>query len=101
MVVGTPAACRVDLADESTDAQRAGADRLPAHTPSLPIGVGVGGMWNEQDVSNLDQRIRDRNVRGDVTVPVSPTLALVGGVGYEDVEVSSRDARARRQRAIR
>ena len=31
-------------------------------------------------------------MRGDVTVPVGPTLALVGGVGYEDVEISSRDA---------
>jgi hypothetical protein len=49
-------------------------------------------MWNEQNVSNLDQRVRDRNVRGDVTVPLSSTLALGGGVGYEDVEVSSRDA---------
>src|SRR5690606_20245929 len=34
----------------------------------------------------------DRHVRGDVIVPVSPVLAVVGGVGYEDVEVSSRDA---------
>lgn len=57
-----------------------------------PIGAGVGAGWNRQDVSNLDQRIDDRHVRGDVTVPLSPTLALVGGVGYEDVEISSRDA---------
>ena len=25
-------------------------------------------------------------------MPVTPSLSLVGGVGYEDVEVSSRDA---------
>jgi len=31
-------------------------------------------------------------VRGDVTVPLTRTLALVGGAGYEDVEISSRDA---------
>ena len=54
--------------------------------------MGVGAGWNRQDISNLDQRIDDRYVRGDVTLPVSPNVALVGGVGYEDVEVSSRDA---------
>ncbi|MCK9542274.1 MAG: preprotein translocase subunit YajC [Novosphingobium sp.] len=58
----------------------------------LPVGLGVGATWRQEDVSNLDQRIRDVAVRADVTVPVGPDLALVGGVGYEDVEVSSRDA---------
>ncbi len=58
----------------------------------LPVGLGVGGSYYQEDVSNLDQRIRDVNVRGDVTLPVSPDLALVAGVGYEDVKVSSRDA---------
>ncbi len=58
----------------------------------LPVGLGVGAGWNRQDISNLDQRVDNKYVRGDVTVPVSRTLALVGGVGYEDVSVSSRDA---------
>lgn len=58
----------------------------------LPVGVGVGGGIYREDISNLDQRIDDRYLRADVTVPVSPTLAFVGGIGYEDVEISSRDA---------
>lgn len=58
----------------------------------LPIGVGVGAGWNREDISNLDQRIDDKHVRGDVTLPVSQDLALVGGVGYEHVTVSHRDA---------
>ena len=58
----------------------------------LPIGVGVGAGWIREDVSNLDQRIDNRHVRGDVTLPVGPDLALVAGVGYEKVEVSQRDA---------
>ena len=58
----------------------------------LPVGLGVGAGYNREDVSNLDQRIEDRWVRGDVTVPVSPDLHLVGGLGYEKVRVSSRDA---------
>ncbi|MBA4161122.1 MAG: preprotein translocase subunit YajC [Novosphingobium sp.] len=58
----------------------------------LPVGVGVGAGWLREDSSNLDQRVDDKNVRGDVTLPVGSSLALVGGVGYEDVKVSHRDA---------
>ena len=58
----------------------------------LPIGLGIGAGWNREDVSNLDQRIDDRNVRADATLPLGPDLALVGGIGYEDVQVSHRDA---------
>ena len=58
----------------------------------LPVGVGVGAGWNLEDVSNLDQRVDDKHVRGDITIPLGSDLALVGGVGYEDVEISHRDA---------
>ena len=58
----------------------------------LPVGLAVTAGGFQEDIANLDQRVRDLFVRGDVTVPVSPTLALVGGVGYENVEISSRDA---------
>ena len=58
----------------------------------LPVGLRVGAGYYQEDVSNLDQRVRDAYVRGDVTVPVTPTLAIVAGAGIEDVEVSSRDA---------
>ena len=58
----------------------------------LPVGLAVTAGGFREDISNLDQRVRDVYVRGDVVVPVSPTFALTGGVGYENVEVSSRDA---------
>jgi len=58
----------------------------------LPVGVGVGAGWLREDVSNLDQRVDDKNVRGDVSLPIGSSLTLVGGVGYEKVEVSHRDA---------
>lgn len=58
----------------------------------LPVGVGVGAGWNREDVSNLSQRIDDKHVRGDISIPLSADLALVGGVGYEDVKISHRDA---------
>jgi hypothetical protein len=58
----------------------------------LPVGLAVTAGGFQEDISNLDQRVRDLYVRGDITVPLSPTLALVAGAGYEDVEISSRDA---------
>ena len=92
VIVAAPAGpARVDLADESTT-HMASARGVLAPRTVLPVGVGVGGGWNEQNTSNLDQRVRDRHVRADVTLPVTESIALVGGVGYEDVEVSSRDA---------
>ena len=90
-VVVSPGADPVDVFDESIT-HRANVRAGIAPGDVLPVGLGVGGGWNRQDISNLDQRIDDRYVRGDVSVPVTRELALVGGVGYEEVEVSSRDA---------
>lgn len=58
----------------------------------LPVGVGAGVGYNRENIANLDQQIEDFNTRIDVTVPLTEDFALVGGVGYEKVKVSSRDA---------
>ncbi|UYV14912.1 preprotein translocase subunit YajC [Porphyrobacter sp. ULC335] len=58
----------------------------------LPVGLAVTAGGFQENISNLDQRVRDLYVRGDVTVPLTIDLALVAGAGYEDVEISSRDA---------
>ncbi|VAV92120.1 Glycine-rich cell wall structural protein precursor [hydrothermal vent metagenome] len=58
----------------------------------LPIGWSVSGGWEREDAGQLDQRFEGKYARADVTVPVSPTLAIVGGIGYEDIEISERDA---------
>jgi hypothetical protein len=81
----------VDIYDEGTVHNAALHAGFKAGTV-LPFGLGVGAGWNREDASNLDQRIDDKHVRGDVTLPIGPDLALVGGVGYEDVTVSHRDA---------
>ncbi|MEM6586164.1 MAG: preprotein translocase subunit YajC, partial [Pseudomonadota bacterium] len=81
----------IDVFDESvTYAGQVRVGTQPGN--GLPIGVGVGAGGFQEDVDTLDQRVRDLYVRGDVTVPVTDNFAVVGGVGYEDVEVSSRDA---------
>jgi hypothetical protein len=89
--VTAPGQPAVDVFDEGTT-HSAYARAGVAPDTVLPVGVGLGAGYNQQDVSNLDQRIIDGYVRADVTVPLSPNVAVVGGVGYEDVEVSSRDA---------
>ncbi|CAN5275411.1 hypothetical protein BH09PSE3_BH09PSE3_07100 [soil metagenome] len=58
----------------------------------LPFGWNVTGGYEREDASELDQRFESGFVRADVTVPISPTVALVGGAGYEKIRSSSRDA---------
>lgn len=87
----TPGSDPVDIFDDSVTHNAAVRFGVAPNTVA-PVGLGVGAGWNRQDISNLDQRIDDKYVRADVTVPLSPNVALVGGVGYEDVQVSSRDA---------
>jgi hypothetical protein len=86
-----PGGAAVDVFDDSL-VQSANVHAGTRPGDGLPIGVGVGGGFYQEDVSNLDQRVRDAHYRADVSVPVTPSLAAVGGVGYEDVEISSRDA---------
>ena len=58
----------------------------------LPFGWSVGGGYLRENASQLDQHFIDKYVRADVTVPISPYVALVGSVGYEDIKISNRDA---------
>lgn len=90
-ISAAPGGPAVDVFDEST-VQSAGVHIGTRPGAPLPVGLGVGGGFHQEDVSNLDQRVRDMHVRADVSVPLTPSLAAVGGVGYEDVEISSRDA---------
>ena len=80
----------IDVAQESV-VHSANARVGIAPQAVLPVGVGIGGGAYQEDISNSDQRVRDLYARADVTVPVGPGLAVVGGVGYENVEVSNRD----------
>lgn len=58
----------------------------------LPVGwtVGAGYVRTDSD-SEFDPEFEGSFVRGDVVVPVSATLAVTAGVGYEDLQASQRD----------
>ena len=57
----------------------------------LPVGWTVGAGWQHEKSKPLDQTFDGRYVRGDVVVPVSRTLAVTGGVGYEKIESKQDD----------
>jgi uncharacterized protein (PEP-CTERM system associated) len=57
----------------------------------LPIGWTVAAGYEREDTDRLDQRYEGKYVRGDVVVPISPTFAVTGGIGYEKLEASQQD----------
>lgn len=90
-VVVAPGATATDVFDESTAHSASIHAGVKPHEV-LPVGLAAGAGYYREDISNLDQRIEDFSARIDVTYELSYSLALVGGVGYEDVQISSRDA---------
>lgn len=57
----------------------------------LPVGITVSGAYERDDARQLKQRYEGKFGRGDVVVPVLPTLALTAGAGYEKITVSQKD----------
>ncbi len=62
-----------------------------ARPGDLPFGWQVSGGYEREDASQLDQRFEGKYARADVTMPIGPTVALLGGVGYEDIEIGQRN----------
>lgn len=56
----------------------------------MPLGIVVSGGYDREDASELDQRFQDAWGRIDATLPIAPTVALAGGIGYEDIRISQR-----------
>jgi hypothetical protein len=57
----------------------------------LPFGWTVGAGYVREDMNRLNSKFEGKYVRGDVVVPVSPTLAVTGGIGYESLQGSQQD----------
>ncbi len=85
-----PGQLPIDIFDDSVS--HSASASVGMQPGDLPFGWSVGGGYEREDAGQLDQRFEGKYVRADVTVPVTPTVALVGGVGYEDIEISERDA---------
>lgn len=85
-----PGQLPIDIFDDSVS--HSASASVGMQPGELPFGWSVGGGYEREDSGQLDQRFEGKYIRADVTVPVTPTVALVGGVGYEDIEISERDA---------
>ncbi|MEP6786194.1 MAG: hypothetical protein ABI898_10685 [Sphingomonadales bacterium] len=75
---------------DSSTSHAAGAS-IGMRSGVLPFGWTLSGGWNRDDASILDQRYEGKFARADVVVPLTPTVAAIGGVGYEDITASQRD----------
>jgi len=58
----------------------------------LPVGITVSGAYERENASQLSQRYEAKYARADVVLPVTGTLALTAGGGYEKITVSQKDA---------
>lgn len=78
----------VGLAEESTShSLYASASAQPGR---LPFGWTLSGAYEVENADPLDQRFELATLRADLTYPISRTVAVVGGIGYEDIQVSRR-----------
>ena len=78
-----------DIFDSSTN--HVAWASVGARPGDLPFGWQISGGYEREDASQLDQRFEGKYARADVTVPIGPTVALLGGVGYEDIEIGQRN----------
>lgn len=87
-VVVAPGQPRLDNFDDSVT--HLATASVGMESGDLPFGWTVTGTFEREDAGQLDQRFESKGVFADLVVPVSPTVAAVGGVGYEDIEASQR-----------
>lgn len=79
----------LDVFDSSTSHVATG--RIGMGTGRLPFAWTVSGGYEREDARQLDQEFESKFVRADLTLPVTETVAVVGGIGYEDIEASQRE----------
>lgn len=87
--------------DRPAGARTEDFDESVAHTANVGVGMESerlpfdwtvnAGYGRENSGGSFDQRFEAAYVRADVVVPVTPTLAVTGAVGYENMEGSQRD----------
>ncbi len=80
----------IDLFDDSVSHSAVASVGMQPGT--LPFGWSASAGYDREDAGQLDNRYEGKYARVDVTVPVAATVALVGGIGYEDIKISERDA---------
>lgn len=88
-VLLAPGLPRRDFFDDATN-HIATARYSVAPRAILPVGLAASAGYEREDAGQLGGRYEGYLVRGDVLAPVSATVALAAGIGYEKIEISSR-----------
>lgn len=57
----------------------------------LPVGLTLTGAVVREDTGQLDQFYEGKFLRLDALMPVSRELAVVGGIGWEQIQAGQRD----------
>jgi len=81
----------IDRVDEAIVHNATASIGMAPGRTGLPFGWTVGGGYVREESGDLDNVFEALYVRGDVVVPVSPTLALTAGLGYENIDSSQSD----------
>ena len=84
-----PGAVLLDRYDSSTNHSLSAS--VGMGVGNLPFGWTVAGGYFREDTKRLDQEFEGGFIRADVVVPVSPTVAVTAGAGYEKIESSQQD----------
>ncbi len=85
-----PGSPRLDYFDDSKSQMATATIGWKSGTIT-PFGFTVSGGWNRDDQSQLAARFEGLYGRADAVMPITPTFAVEGGVGYEKITSSSKD----------
>jgi uncharacterized protein (PEP-CTERM system associated) len=80
----------VDHFDSSTNQQATFS--VGMKRSSLPFDWSIKSDFQSEHASQLAQHFRTWNVSGEVIVPMLPTIAAVGSVGYQSTQTSERSS---------
>ncbi|MFN3945539.1 MAG: hypothetical protein ACK4K7_11480 [Allosphingosinicella sp.] len=78
----------IDYGDSVAHSASASVGMAPGE---LPVGWTVAAGYAREESGELENRFEGKYARADVVVPVGPTLAVTGGVGYEEIQSSQLD----------
>ena len=84
-----PGVPRLDYYSDSLSQQATARAALAPNTV-LPVGLSASGGYAREDAGQLDALYEGANLRGDALMPISATVALTAGAGYERIETSQR-----------
>lgn len=67
-----------------------GSVGMDSRVSPLPFGWTLSGAYTREDAGQLDARYEGWFARADIVFPLSPTVAALAGIGWEQIDISQR-----------